>query len=52
MVEDGFALPVCGFEFAVFGALLADLYSAILLRELGVDFLLAFWADAFGFTHL
>ena len=52
MIVDGYALPVGGFEFAVFGALLGYLDFAVRLRELGVDFFLAFGADAFGFAHI
>ncbi len=51
MVKDGLALPVGGFEVAVFGALLGNLDFAILAVELRVYFLLAFRTDAFSFTH-
>ena len=52
VVVDWDALPVGCFEFAVFWALLCDLDFSVCLRELGLNFLLAFGADAFGFTHI
>jgi hypothetical protein len=52
VTKDGLALPVGGFEVAVFGALFGDLDFAVLVFELCVDFLLAFGADAFCSTHL
>ncbi len=52
MVKDGFALPVGGFEVAVFGALFGYLDFAVYVAELGVYFLLAFRTYTFGFTQL
>lgn len=52
MFKDRLALPVGGFEVAVFGALFGDLDFAVYFFELGVDFLLAFRTDAFCFTQL
>ena len=52
VVKDGLALPVGCFEIAMFGALFGDLDFAVCLFELGIDFLLAFRTDAFGFTQL
>ena len=51
VVKDWLALPVGCFEFAVFGALFGDLDFAACLTKLGINFFLAFWTDAFGFTQ-
>jgi hypothetical protein len=48
VVEDDLALPVGGFKFAVLGALFGYLNFATINTELGVNFLLAFWAYALG----
>ena len=50
--KDGFALPVGCFEFAMFGALFGDLDFAVCCVKLGINFLLAFRTDAFGFTQI
>lgn len=52
MAEDGFALPVGSFEVTVFGALLSDLDFIVDVGEVGIDFLLAFGADAFCLTQI
>lgn len=52
MVKDWLALPVCGFEFAMFWALFGDLDFGVLCAKLGINFFLAFRTDAFGFTQI
>ena len=51
VIKNWNALPVGCFEIAVFGALFGDLNFAAYFAEFRVNFLLAFWADAFGFTQ-
>ena len=52
MIKDVGALPVSSLEVAVGGAVFCELYFAVLIVELGVDFFLAFGADAFGLAHI
>ena len=52
VVKYGGALPVCGLEVAVVGALFVDLDFAVLVAKFCVYFFLAFGADAFGLAHI
>jgi hypothetical protein len=52
VIVNGRALPVCGFEFSVFGTSFGDLDFAVGFSQLGVYLLLAFGTDAFGFAHI
>ena len=43
---------MCGLKVAVVGALFGELDFAVLVAELGINFFLAFGADAFGLAHI